>query len=110
MITHEFILCSEIPRKISYSNYSKEEMVIIDDDFILANYPTIEKVQMYCEYIGNTIEGLAYHGITILTYDMANELKTALINECAESEDLQKLITILDKAILNKCYIVHFGV
>jgi len=110
MITHEFVLCSNIPDKICYLDYSGKTMVAISDDFILENHISIKKVKMYCQYIGNDIVGLAYHGITIITPVMAVELRARLMDYCKPSKDLDMLVEILDESISTRNYIIHFGV
>jgi len=110
MITHEFVLCSKVPDDICYLDYAKKDMTIISDDFILDNHIPFRKVKMYCQYIGNEIDGLAYHGITIITSDMATKLKKELVDYCNPSDDLNALIAILEEAIAIQCYVIHFGI
>ena len=110
MITHEFVLSPKVPHGICFTDFKKEDMVVISDDFILENFMHIKKVRMYCQKIGQEICGLDYHGITIITSDMANNLAKELSNCCKKSKDLSKLIAILEKAITNQSYVIHFGV
>lgn len=110
MLTHEFVLCAIIPTEINYSDYSKDDMVIVSDDFILENNIHIDKVKMHCQYLGNMINGLDYYGITIIPPDTAKELKKELLGQCQDSCDLRKLINVLDKAIESQCYVIHFGI
>ena len=110
MLIHEFVLVSEVPKEICYTNYSQEQMTLISDDFILKYNHPIRRVEMYCENLQHKIMGLSYHGTTILDNEMAEKLKIALTIFCAQSEDLTKLLDILEQAILQKKYIIHFGI
>ena len=110
MITHEFVLCSKVPAEICFSGYEKKDMIIISDDFISANQIHFSKIKMYCQYIGNEIDGLDYHGITIITSEMAIRLRKELTDYCNHSNDLNMLIAILDEAIAIQGYVIHFGV
>jgi hypothetical protein len=110
MLTHEFILCEEIPEKINFGDFSKNDMVIIDDDFILKNPIPFQKVEMHSQYLGNVMLGLSYHGISILDNDMANNLKNELLVNCKDCIDLQRIINVLEQGIEQKKYIIHFGV
>ena len=110
MITHEFILCEEVPEKIYFSNFSKNEMVIINDEFVLNNPVPFQNVKMHSEYLGNVMLGLSYHGISILDVEMANNLRKELLIHCKDCADLQKLINILEQGMTQNKYIIHFGV
>lgn len=110
MITHEFVLCSKVPDDICYLDYAKKDMTIISDDFILDNHIPFRKVKMYCQYIGNEIDGLDYHGITIITSDMAVKLRKELTDYCNHSKDLNMLLAILEESIATRGYVIHFGV
>jgi len=110
MITHEFVLCSQLPKTIRYSDFPKSNLVAISDDFIVNSHIPFGKVKMHCQYLGNVICGLAYHGITIIPPDVATELKKELLGHCQNSHDLNALMGILEKAITNQHYVIHFGV
>ena len=76
MLIHEFILCAELPEKINYTSYRKRaDLVKISDDFILDYHIPIRKVKTYCEDFVNKVSGLDYYGTTIITSEMASELK-----------------------------------
>lgn len=53
MLQHEFILVTEVPDNISFSDYPRNEMTIISDDFILENHVSIRRVKMYWHEFGN---------------------------------------------------------
>jgi len=110
MIAHEFLLCTKVPDSIGSINSYKDELVFIDDDFVLNNHIPFLSVKMYHNSIGNIAFGLNYYGITILDDRMAEELKRELINFCSDCDDLQKLVRVLNQAIEQKRYIIHFGV
>ncbi len=109
MPIHEFVTCIETP--IDYWKvYKKENKIIISDDFILDNYKCTEKVEMYCCSLERLDYGLAYHGVTILDYKMAEQFKEVMVENCKPCEDLTKLVGVLDEAIKEKKYVVHYGV
>jgi len=110
MLIHEFITVSEVPERVTISDYDRNMMVKIDDDFILQYHVPIRKVKMNCERVGNIIDGLAYHGNTILDTQMARNLKSELLPFVSESDECKKLIAVLDEAILENKYIIHFGI
>lgn len=41
---------------------------------------------------------------------MAIELKNELLQYCKDSEDLRKLVALLDQAVAKNKYIIHFGI
>jgi len=49
--------------KTNYNDYSKEEMTLISDEFILQNHEPIRKVAMYCQNLNQKIMGLNYYGL-----------------------------------------------
>jgi len=87
MLIHEFITVSEVPERISIRKYDRSTMVKIDDDFILQYHVPIRKVKMNCSKIGNIIDGISYHGITILDTQMARNLKHELLPFVSESDE-----------------------
>ncbi len=109
MPIHEFVTCIETP--IDYWEvYEREDKIIISDEFILDNYKCTKKVKMYKCSLNRLYYGLAYHGVTILDYKMAKELKEVMVENCKPCEDLTKLVGVLDEAIKEKKYVVHYGV
>jgi len=113
MLLHEFITVSTVPDFygiLSLLAHERDKMVKIADDFILEYNVPIRKVKMHCTRIGNIIDGLSYHGITILDTKMAESLRTELLPFNDESDDCKKLIRVLDDAISQNKYIIHFGI
>ncbi|MDR0491530.1 MAG: hypothetical protein LBH28_09845 [Oscillospiraceae bacterium] len=113
MIKHEFLLLKNAPKELplsSIKNYPRDEMTVISDDFILENHIPIRKVEMFWETLDNKNYGLNYYGVTLINSNMAEELKQELQQYCEASEDLAKLIELLDQAIENNMYIIHFGI
>ena len=54
--------------------------------------------------------GLSYHGITIIDSTIAKELKNKLLQHCKSNEELHTLINLLEQAIADDKYIIHFGI
>jgi hypothetical protein len=109
-LQHEFILRDMIPKVINYRDVDKSEMVIISDDFILENQVPIRLVKMYNPSLGVYVQGLVYHGETVLETKAAIQLKKELLEYCTDSDDLRKLVSVLDEAISKQCYVIHFGI
>lgn len=110
MLSHEFALCKQIPQDILYSKCEKLRAIEISDEFILKNIYLFDKVKLHWEYVGRIEIGLAYHGITIIDNDMGNELKSVLLYNLSDSVEKKQLLEIIEEALLNKYYIVHFGI
>lgn len=110
MIIHEFIKVSEVPQDIDYRNYPKEHMTLISDAFIQKYYDVTLRIEMFFNNLNEKDTGLNYHGITILDNEMAQKLKTELNKSCPPSKDLSKLVSLLEQSILEKKYIIHFGI
>ena len=110
MPKHEFMLCRDVPEYVGIENYDRRKMVVIDDDFILGNRIHMIDIEMHHNDLGNLKLGLNYYGVTILDCKMAEELKNNLPGYCEDSPDLQKLIAVLEEAITQEKYIIHFGI
>ena len=110
MLVHEFIIVSEVPESIHYTDYCKAQMTLISDEFILKNHEPIQKIEMYCQNLHQKMMGIDYYGITILDCKMAEKLKAEIIRFCVPSENLTKLVDLLNQSILEKKYIIHFGI
>jgi len=110
MLKHEFLLLEKVPEKISIANYVREDLIVVSDDFILENHIPIMQVRMYWESLTVLNEGINYYGTTIIDKDMAKELKERLCIYCKESEELTKFLSLLDRAIKENKFIIHFGV
>lgn len=110
MLVHRFILVSSIPERIFFPDYDQSKMIKIADDFILKYHVPIRKVKMHCEHLGNLIDGLAYHGTTILDVQMAKNLKSELQPYVEKSSECKRLVSVLDDAIAQNKYIIHFGI
>ncbi len=111
MLIHEFTTCTEMPSDcLELFRNEREKFLTISDDFILDNYKYTTKVKMYFSYPDRLEYGLAYHGITVLDYKMAKQLKEVMVENCKPCEDLTKLVGVLDEAIKEKKYVIHYGI
>ncbi len=108
MLAHKFTTSTQMPS--SWVEYPKEDLIIISDDFILENYKYTKKVKMYICSPDRLEFGLAYYGVTALDYKMAEQLKEVMVENCKPCEDLTKLVGVLDEAIKEKKYVIHYGV
>ena len=117
MLAHEFILCSELPEgKISIDDFDRDKMLIISDDFILNNYELLKKVKMYNPDLKKDISGFEYYGTTIIDNAAAQHLKDELETYFGRPPiikggvDAMNLVNLLNVAIKENKYIIHFGV
>ena len=110
MLIHEFITVPFFSENMSFSAFNGVRLLRISDDFILKYHEPIREVRMYCAGTGEMIDGLAYHGTTVLNPQMAANLMDELLPFCEKSEECRMLISILMKAIEQNMYVIHFGI
>jgi hypothetical protein len=110
MLVHEFVSVGDLPKRIVYGDFPKDEMVLVSDDFILQNHEPFQRVEMYCQNLGQRIMGLDYYGITIMDCPMAERLIKELRISCAPCDDLTKLLRLLEQSVLSNKYTIHFGI
>lgn len=118
-LVHDFVICSEFPRKIDYNNY-KNQFIKIQDQFIMENFDVFDSVKLFWEDTNHLEEGFNYYGTTLINSEMALKLIHAMNNflknndsEKAEyfiGEEYNKLTEILDMAISDFKVIIHFGI
>ena len=104
MLIHEFITVPFISENMSFSVFNGVKLLRISDNFILKYHEPIRKVRMYCAGEGEMIDGLAYHGTTVLDPQMAANLKYELLPFFEKSEECRMLISILTEAIEQNMY------
>jgi hypothetical protein len=118
-LIHNFALTSKIPSKIFHEDF-KENNVKLQDQFINDYYYVFKDVKMYWNEVGNIEEGFNYYGITIITPNMAKQLLDRMVEyiECDNSEaaeyfvgyDYDALKKLLNQSIVEKKYLIHFGI
>ena len=111
MLTHDFILVEHVPARIRYTEYDKAAMTRISDEFALAHWQEVfGAVDVYADYCGNLMHGLAYHGTSILTPAMAQALLERVELAGGRGEEQEKLKDLLAEAVRRKGYVIHFGI
>jgi len=118
-LKHKFILCTKIPSLIKSSEY-KERLIKIHDQFIRENLCVFTKVRLFWNSLNNYDEGFNYYGITIITPKMAQDLLNVMEeflknNDSEEAEyfvgeEYDMLREILNDAINENEYVIHFGI
>lgn len=118
-MVHDFVICSEFPETIAYTDY-RDKFVKIQDQFILDNYDVFEKVELYWGNTQTVERGFNYYGVTLLSTQMAQQLKDAMSDFLEHNtsekaayfagEEYDTLTALLDKAIKENKGIIHFGI
>ncbi|MEO1769341.1 hypothetical protein [Candidatus Enterococcus ferrettii] len=118
-LIHDFILCKEVPDDLDPRKY-KSISIKIQDQFILDNYDVFKDVDMYCNNLDNLEQGFNYHGITIITPEIAEKIlqtgRTFLKGNKSEQaeyfvgDDWEILKQVLETAIADDQFIIHFGI
>ena len=118
-MVHDFVICSEFPETIAYTDY-RDKFVKIQDQFILDNYDVFEKVELYWGNTQTVERGFNYYGVTLLSTQMAQQLKDAMSDFLEHNtsekaayfagEEYDTLTALLYKAIKENKGIIHFGI
>lgn len=118
-LIHDFVLCKELPKDLDPRKY-KNIGIKIQDQFIEENYDVFKNVKMYWNNTDNIDQGFKYYGITIITPEIAGKLlqtvKTFLEGNTSEQaeyfvgDDWDTLKKILETAISEDQFIIHFGI
>jgi hypothetical protein len=114
VLAHEFVLVQDISNydtsKIYPADFDSSDLVIISDEFILKHHDPLALIEMYSGYDGRRIRGLDYYSVTVLDPEMAANLRTAMLELKSRSKDYKKLMKLLDQAVKDNLYIIHFGI
>ena len=109
MAKHEFGILAETPRpgKI-FDEYEPEKFncISIDDDYI---YPLLEQLSellFYWHSIDVPGRSLAYCGITLIPPETAK----AMLNITGQTNELNDLSDLLEKAVKAQVFVIHFGI
>lgn len=118
-LIHDFVLCKEVPDDLDPRKY-KSISIKIQDQFILDTYDVFKDVDMYCNNLDNLEQGFNYHGITIITPEIAEKIlqtgRTFLKENKSEQaeyfvgDDWEILKQVLETAITEDKFVIHFGI
>lgn len=118
MAQHKFATINQFNTNKKFYLYEPEKYDCIDVDMqlidiIIDNY-TSEWSEIIT-YLGGTLEkftGLDESGITIIPPESLNKIRN-IVTDCnlkLQNKQLSDLLFKLDEAIINKMYIIHFGI
>jgi len=121
LIAHDFILCSRCPDNLEeFLLEKRSEFTKIHDQFIQEYYEVFSNVKLFWNEVGNYGDGFCYYGISIITPEMAEDLKVAIVHylkdnktEKAEyflGEELDVLNDLLEESVKSKKILLHFGI
>lgn len=109
MPKHEFGIMNTapIPGK-RYDEYEpqKYKCIVIDDDYIENLMEPLSAIDFYWHTLDVSGKGLVYYGVTLIP-PTSNRAFIAVIENIVE---LSELKTLLQKAIDEQKYIIHFGI
>lgn len=108
MAKHQFGIMETPPQKgVRYDEYEPEKYACtdIDDDFIEILCPMLMEVSTYYHTLDKPGYNLAYCGVTLIPPQ-----SSALISDIiADNSDLQSLKILLDKAVKENKFVIHYG-
>lgn len=118
-LIHDFVLCKELPKDLDPRKY-KSFSIKIQDQFILDNYDVFKDVEMFWNSMDSVEQGFNYHGITIITPEIAGKILQAgqtflKGNESEQAEyfigdEWDTLKQIMETSISDDKLIIHFGI
>ena len=87
---------------------NKYNCIEIDDDFIEPILIELQSIDCYYNTICNKGNGLAYYGITLIPPESIDLLKSILLQQ--DNTEYIDLISLVNKALEENKYIIHFGI
>lgn len=111
MAKHEFGMIDQLSYHESiYENFEpvKYHCISIDDNFIEPLLLELEELDTYFHNMKRPEKGLAYCGVTLISPASLKKFREILIskNDCVYTE----LLEIIDRAIVEKKYVIHYGI
>ncbi len=109
MLTHKFGIMDRAPRLDEYyDDYEPEKYncVTVNDEIICPLLEEVFNTEMYWHSLKNPGHGLAYCGITLIPPAALDDM----INALSPKEGSAELCNLLQKAKVNKKYVIHFGI
>lgn len=115
MITAEFGIIPEILTNEIYTNYEpqKYDCIKIDDDLYINDWwPQLQNMKTYFNELNSPAKGLNRHGVTLIPPISLGYFENIIKNDLRLFSDpsLKKLLMIIQKAISENKYIIHYGV
>lgn len=109
MARHEFGIMEHRPvagERFDKYEPQKYNCISVDDDYISPLLERLAQAQFYWHTVDIAGSGLAYCGITLLSPEMAGTMLGLIKNE----PGLDELAILLNKAVKEQRFIIHFGI
>ena len=108
MAKHQFGIMETPPQKgIRYDEFEPEkyDCIDVDDDFIELLCPMLMEIPTYYHTLDKLDYNLAYCGITLIPPQSSSAISEII----AGNIDLQSLKALMDKAVKENKYVIHYG-
>ncbi|MDF9825375.1 hypothetical protein M2475_001830 [Breznakia sp. PF5-3] len=108
---NKFAIIANIENNIDYGMKSSKnyDVIKISDDFVNEWVSNLEKIPTFWHNLNRPNEGLARYGVTLIPPKSLLEFLNVVIKDENKSE-VKKLIELIEEAIKEKKYIIHFGI
>ncbi|MDF9825530.1 hypothetical protein M2475_001977 [Breznakia sp. PF5-3] len=108
---NEFAIIDHLELEYDYSFTDKDKYnyVKISDDFVNEWVSNLKKMPTFWHNLNRPNEGLARYGVTLIPPKSLLEFLNVVIKDENRSE-VKKLIELIEEAIKEKKYIIHFGI
>jgi len=109
MPKHEFGIMPKAPitgKRYDEYNPRKYNCISVDDDYIEPLCELLLGIDFFWHTVDVIGKGLAYYGITLISPTMSEKVLSITRNQI----ELKELNTILEKAIKDSKYVIHFGI
>ena len=110
MPKHEFGLMDNPPFESErFDEYIPEKyanLISVEDSVIVQISGELNEVQMYWHTLENPQNGLAYNGITLISPESASKIQSIT----GRYPKLGRLTRLMEKAMTERKYIIHFGI
>lgn len=108
MARHEFGIMQNAPKpKKRYNEYEpqKYNCISVDDDYVEKIDANLNNIVFYWHTLDVPAKGIAYTGVTLIP-PTSIQAFTTVIKDIAELNELKNL---LEKALLENKWVIHFG-
>lgn len=115
MIAAEFGIIPEISTNKIYTNYEpqKYNCIKIDDDLYIDDWwPQLQNMETYFNELNFQSKGLNRHGVTLIPPISLKCFENIVKNDSRLLSDpsLKSLLSVVQKAISENKYMIHYGV
>ena len=110
MAKHEFGIMQDAPKpRKRYDKYEpqKYNCISVDDDYIGRIGANLNNINFYWHTLDVPAKGIAYAGITLIPPTSIQAFIAAIKD--ANAEELNELINLLEKALVENKWVIHYG-